>query len=78
MSEFGFVETNLDPTPSTSSWSLRYSLQSPTGEWLDICKNELTKNPKRARLITAEMARNIRRDWAPARALALRKGLGRG
>lgn len=78
MSEFnGLTELSLDPAPSTSSWSLRYSLQSPTGGWLDICKNELTSNPKRARLITADQARNIRRDWAPARALALRKGLGK-
>lgn len=78
MNEFsGLTELSLDPSPSTSSWSLRYCLQSPTGEWLDICSLKLTRDPKRARLITATQAANIRREWAPARALSLRKGLGK-
>lgn len=78
MSEFsGLTELSLDPSPSASSWSMRYTLQDGMGRYLHLSKLELTSNAKLARLITAEQARNIRRDWAPARALALRKGLGR-
>ena len=78
MSQFdGLQELSLDPDGSTSSWSMKYTLQDAMGRYLDLCVNEMTQNPKRARFITAQQATNIRRDFPELRSLKLRKGAGR-
>lgn len=77
MMDYGFTETNLEPDASGSSWSMKYTLRSDRGEFLDMCILALTTNPKRARLITAEQASNIRKQWEPAKSLKLRVGVSR-
>lgn len=75
MSDFqGFTETSLEPSPSTSLWGLRYTLQSPTGEYLDLCTLGLTRQPERARLITAKQAERLKTLHPELASLALRKG----